>query len=311
MGNHVIRDRVWSSRKLGQCSKEAAMAYPAIFLIADEWGRFEYRPHMVWSAVYGPRMDYAPNDTPTPQDVARWLDEYWKVGLLVRYHIEGDLAYWTGFTGRPPTKRRKSQYPDPEGLPTLAHKSGRKKAARPHVSVVEPDQTGATSKSKSKRQEQETGAGDESTAAAATTAVVVFNAEAPPATEILAGHYLACFNAVFGRSVGITPKLVEKVGRRLKDGYRPWQIVAVPILVEANGMSPEFRKSISPDIPLRDGKNPRTSNGQTYGATDWIERELGRIDRACLDERLTEIARQFGVLDQLMQSGVSTYTEVA
>jgi hypothetical protein len=126
MGNHVIRDRIWASKKLGRCSREAAMAYPAIFLVADEWGRFEYRPHLIWSQVFGPRMDFAPADTPTSADVARWLSEYEQCGLLERYHLDGDLAHWTGFSGRPESKRRKSHYPDPQQFKRVRKNAGRR-----------------------------------------------------------------------------------------------------------------------------------------------------------------------------------------
>lgn len=129
MGNHVIRDRVWASKKLGRCSLMAALAYPSIFLIADEWGRFEYRPYLIWSHVFGPRRDLTPDDVPTVEDVAKWLSEYEREELLVRYHIDGDLAFWTGFTGRPPSKRHASIYPAPEGL-TSGRKSASKRGRR-------------------------------------------------------------------------------------------------------------------------------------------------------------------------------------
>lgn len=114
MPNHVIRDRIWKSRKLAKCSSQAAMAYPWIYLVADEWGRFEYRPHMIHGEVFAPRSEYSPEDMPSVADVASWLTEYDRQGLLVRYHLNGDLAYWTNFYGRAIKDRRPSQYPDPE-----------------------------------------------------------------------------------------------------------------------------------------------------------------------------------------------------
>src|SRR6185503_752826 len=107
MANHVLRDRLWHSDKLSKCSKAAALAWPWIMLVADDWGRFEYKPRRIWSLVFGAREDI------TAKDVTGWLSEYEAVGLLVRYHIEGDLAYWEGWEGRTETKRRKSLYPTP------------------------------------------------------------------------------------------------------------------------------------------------------------------------------------------------------
>jgi len=114
MGNHVIRDRLWRSRKLARCSKQAALAYPWLYLVADEWGRFEHMPNMIHGLVFGARMDCSPEDSPTVAEVAAWLSEYEEVGLLIRYGSDGDLAVWTNFEGRPASKRRKSQYPEPQ-----------------------------------------------------------------------------------------------------------------------------------------------------------------------------------------------------
>jgi len=106
MANHVLRDRIWESNKLARCSRDAALAYPWIFLVADDHGRFEYRPRVIWGRAFAAREDIS------VEDVSNWLSEYEKIGLLVRYKA-GELAYWTGFTGRPPSQRRESLYPDP------------------------------------------------------------------------------------------------------------------------------------------------------------------------------------------------------
>lgn len=114
MANHVIRDRIWVSDKLSRCSLPAALAYPWIFLVCDDWGRFEYRPRAIWGQVFGSREDV------TVDDVRRWLGEYEREGLLVRYHMDGDLAYWTGFEGRDIKRRRKSRYPHPKPFEGVA-----------------------------------------------------------------------------------------------------------------------------------------------------------------------------------------------
>lgn len=113
MGNHVIYDALWESDRLAECSREAALAYPWIFLVADDHGRFEYKPRAIWKNAFAYRDDV------TIQDVAGWLDEYWKAGLLIRYHVHGDLAHWYKFRGRKPSERRPSEYPDPQGIPVF------------------------------------------------------------------------------------------------------------------------------------------------------------------------------------------------
>jgi hypothetical protein len=108
MSNHVLRDRIWESNKLARCSREAALAFPWILLVGDDWGRFEYRPRVIWGKVFCSRSDI------TPDEVELWLAEYEKEGLLIRYQADGAVAYWTNFNGRPPSQRRPSLYSDPE-----------------------------------------------------------------------------------------------------------------------------------------------------------------------------------------------------
>lgn len=131
----------------------------------------------------------------------------------------------------------------------------------------------------------------------------------PPASRgpaDVVARFVAAFNATMGRRVSPTPEIESKAAALLKAGYRPWQIVALPILVDANGIDPTFRRKVSPATMLRDGKHPRTGEGgRTTGATHWLERELQRLDRTTLDPRLESIAQQFEVLDQLMQAGVA------
>lgn len=118
MGNHVIKDRIWRSQKLRRCSREAALAYPWIFLVADDWGRFEYDARLIWSQAFGAREDVS------VEDVEGWLAEFARENLLERYHIDGELAFWTKFEGRPPSKRRPSQYPDPEPFKKVRKRKG-------------------------------------------------------------------------------------------------------------------------------------------------------------------------------------------
>lgn len=115
MGNHVIYDQLWESDRLERCSRDAALAYPWIFLVADDHGRFEYKPRAIWKNAFAYRKDV------TVEDVAKWLDEYWREGLLIRYHIDGGLACWYKFKGRKPSDRRTSDFPDPKGMPTLRY----------------------------------------------------------------------------------------------------------------------------------------------------------------------------------------------
>lgn len=107
MANHVIYDTVWGSKRLRRCSREAAMAYPWIFLVADDHGRFEFDPRVIWSKCFATRDDI------TVADVSTWLSEFEREELLFRYGVGGQYAHWYNFKGRKPSERRKSNYPEP------------------------------------------------------------------------------------------------------------------------------------------------------------------------------------------------------
>jgi hypothetical protein len=111
--NHVIYDRIWQSKKLEQCSDLAAAWYAWVFLVADEWGRFEYHPRAIWGEVFRRRPNV------TLEQVTAWLQEYERVGLLIRYHINGELAVWTNFIGRKYSERKASSLPDPADFPEV------------------------------------------------------------------------------------------------------------------------------------------------------------------------------------------------
>jgi hypothetical protein len=124
--------------------------------------------------------------------------------------------------------------------------------------------------------------------------------------QATAMKYVACINATFGRNLRTSPKVVTRVGERLREQYRPWHIVALPIMVDAQGLPQDMRRTLDALVFLRDGKHARTgADGRTYGATDWLERALGRLDQTFLDDRLASIAEQFAVLTPLMDAGVA------
>lgn len=123
-------------------------------------------------------------------------------------------------------------------------------------------------------------------------------------TMAIAQSYMQGFNAMFARRLSLTPLIVQRVQSRLKDGYAGWQIMAQPLLVFANSDDRAFLKMVQPEWPLRDGKHPRTDNGRTTGAVDWLERELARLDRTWLSPGVAEVGKELGVLDILTAHGV-------
>jgi hypothetical protein len=110
-------------------------------------------------------------------------------------------------------------------------------------------------------------------------------------------------DAVFGGRTRVDlPKVRKIVGERLRV-WQPWQIIATPILVHAQG-SWSLPTKPDVDVLLRDGSHARTHNGQTYAARDWTLKAMEGLDGTRLDRRLSQIAMEAGVLDVLVSRGV-------
>jgi hypothetical protein len=188
--NHVIRDRIWQSDKLAACSRDAALGYPWVFLIADDWGRFELAPRRIWATVFGGREA----EDVTRQDVASWLNEYEERGLLIRY--AENLAVWTNFQGRPPSQRRPSAYPDPREIlgETLLDQIGSDQIGSDQIGV---GSEGANSGTRQAKRRSDSG-----------------NLETPE-------HRAAvdAYNASFGTRIGYTPGNLRAAHRAYAEGY--------------------------------------------------------------------------------------------
>src|SRR5262245_45997603 len=103
------------------------MAYPWLYLVADDFGRFEYLPRVIWARVFGAREDIK------AKEVERWLEEYQTVGLLEVYEVGGrKIAQWTRFAGPAPSKRRASLFLNKDGVDDS---KGLKAASRFHSSA--------------------------------------------------------------------------------------------------------------------------------------------------------------------------------
>lgn len=128
----MLTDRIHESKKLASCSRDAAMAYPWIYLVADWWGRFEYWPRLIWSKCYGARQDT------TLEEVAAWLIEYEQVGLLKRYGDAGQYAVWMKFRGAAPSKRAPTLIPAPPFEYEHRPPSSKKAKAAPPELILQP-----------------------------------------------------------------------------------------------------------------------------------------------------------------------------
>jgi len=130
------------------------------------------------------------------------------------------------------------------------------------------------------------------------------SSEASPEAVAGAGRFVVAFNSVFQRRVSVLPDLVRDFDSRIRDGYDPEQLIALPILTAARGLPDDLRKALLPTWLLRNGAHPRIRvDGTTAGAKNWVSDTLGQADRTRLWPQHVEVARAVGVLDTLLALG--------
>jgi len=337
----VVRgDRIRESQKLNQVSLEAFFAY-ALFVdvLPDDFGRFRCNSKLAAGHLAPRREDV------TADVVARIFDEYERAGLIRAWEVDGArFAEFTGFRPRGNRYHRTPEPPwsDHEHrgrcLATAIHRarewgdtasaeslSIRMKQLRdreptgsrpgagiaPGSATFSPTPPFPSVPLRSPPTET-TDTTDQQSVAPVLTAEPPTprggrrEIGVPKPPSVTAARFAQVFNGAFNRAVGLTPNICRRVDDRLRAGYKPWQILALPILVASRPLEVGLERHLTPEVLLRDGKHPRTTKaGYTAGATDWLERELQQLDRVELDERLAAIASEAGVLEPLMQMGVS------
>ena len=104
MGNRVIKDSIWKSKKLARCSVSAQLHYPRIYLLIDDWSCFEIDLENIRGVVYPKLLEII-----STNDIKNFLTEYAINGLLFSWVEEGrEYGYFTGNEeGRLPSPSRR------------------------------------------------------------------------------------------------------------------------------------------------------------------------------------------------------------
>lgn len=153
MSTRVIRSSYRLSKKLRKLSKEAYLALPHLYCIADSFGCFILEPFTNRNQAFPSRSDI------TPEEFATWIAEYKKNGQLEVWKEEGtEFAYFSGWfkhnrlrynqnptTSRPPSLRphitaKEWDMADKEGLERLRQRAancGKLPPSKPQVAAEE------------------------------------------------------------------------------------------------------------------------------------------------------------------------------
>lgn len=139
MSNRVIKDSIWTSKKLARCSINTQLHYPRLYLLVDDYSCFEIDSEVIKGLAY-PKLKI------DCSQIEAFLNELEANGLLFSWQQNGtSYGYFTGEEeGRlpPPSRRHKRQTPEPpkkeltaylkkfsnlQVLPTEAYKEGSKR----------------------------------------------------------------------------------------------------------------------------------------------------------------------------------------
>jgi hypothetical protein len=130
----------------------------------------------------------------------------------------------------------------------------------------------------------------------------------PASVEAEAGtvRLVELFDVIFDRHVKATADLVRDFQRRLDDGYTQDELVALPLLAEAQGFSPpDMRKRLQPGWLLRDGSGRYAGgDGLTRNTRNWVGDVLQKADETTIPDELLPLVERFGLVGVMQARGV-------
>jgi len=118
-----IHPEACTSEKLAHTSGNAERCYWRLQTHCDDAGRCEDHPRLIWAALF------PLHDDVLPRDVDEWLAELDKVGLIVRYEVEGRsflevVAFTEKQKPRHPSPSKIPDPPEPRGSSTADRRNG-------------------------------------------------------------------------------------------------------------------------------------------------------------------------------------------
>jgi hypothetical protein len=107
--SRVIRGEINSSRSLERVSMLADLAFRALLVVVDDYGRFDGRLYILRNAMFPTRREV------TEAKLAKWLDELEREGCIRRYVVDGapyvELPTWEKHRGKG-RRAESSKYPE-------------------------------------------------------------------------------------------------------------------------------------------------------------------------------------------------------
>jgi hypothetical protein len=108
MPNRILREGVLTSEPVNSLSWPAEVFYRRLMSVVDDFGRYYAKPELLRAACYPLQLDKVGN-----QDVAKWLAETQKAGLVMAYTIESK-QYLELLNFRQQVRAMRSKFPAPD-----------------------------------------------------------------------------------------------------------------------------------------------------------------------------------------------------
>lgn len=278
MPSRIIKESTRTSDTLAQISAEAERLFWRLVVSADDYGRFDARPHIVLGHCLAP---FLARGSVTVEDVSRWLTELERAGLIIRYVVDGkaclQLTTWEKHQRAP--RAKDSKYPAP---PADAGTSGHLLSNDSNCSQVPSD---ASESKESGIESKETRREGEEIASPAGDPL-------PITPERVAEIWNEVCGDILPRVTKLTPKRRQHVKARLaadRSRDESWwrgyfsRIRASPFCCGDNqrGWRADFEFAVrSEDVVAKvlEGKYDSRPRRQDHGVSDWTGQKSGRVD---------------------------------
>lgn len=110
MPNRILREGIITSERVNQLSWPAEVFYRRLMSVVDDFGRYWGKPDLLRAGLYPLHLEKVGN-----QDVAKWLTECVRAGLVRAYTVE-NKGYLHLLDFRQQVRATKSKFPHPPDI---------------------------------------------------------------------------------------------------------------------------------------------------------------------------------------------------
>jgi hypothetical protein len=109
MPNRILKESIWRSESLNQCSLEAQGFFMRLIPYPDDFGRFDARIPIIRASLYPLRYAEV-----TEKRIEAWLQEIVQAGMIRLYEVNGvRYGHFVNWDSHQRQRTKKSRYPQP------------------------------------------------------------------------------------------------------------------------------------------------------------------------------------------------------